>query len=42
MEKKKTKIRTFEDLEIYRMARAFSRKTSKLIKLLPENQKYNI
>lgn len=40
--KKKKKIRTFEDLEVYKMARAFSRKISKLIKILPEAEKYNL
>lgn len=40
MEKKK--IRTFEDLEVYKMARAFSRKVSKLIKMLPEEERYNL
>ena len=42
MEKIKKKIRTFEDLEVYKMARAFSQKVSKLIKLLPEEEKYNL
>lgn len=40
MEKKK--IRPFEDLEVYKMARAFSRKVSKLIKMLPEEERYNL
>jgi four helix bundle protein len=42
MEKKSKKIRSFEDLEVYKMARAFSRKVSKLIKLLPEEERFNL
>jgi len=34
------KIRTFEDLKVYQMAREFSRKIHKLTKKLPEDEKY--
>ncbi|TES90011.1 MAG: four helix bundle protein [Candidatus Cloacimonadota bacterium] len=42
MTKKKGKIFTFEDLKVYIMAREFSRKISKLIKKLPEEEEYNL
>jgi four helix bundle protein len=32
--------RSFEDLEVYKMAREFSRKVSKLIKSLPKSEDY--
>ena len=40
MEKKK--IYTFEDLNVYKLAREFSRKVSELIKLLPKSEEYNL
>ena len=42
MEEMKKKIRTFEDLEVYKMARKFSRKLSVLIKKLPKKEEYNL
>ncbi|MCK4233403.1 four helix bundle protein, partial [candidate division WOR-3 bacterium] len=39
---KKEKIHTFEDLEVYKMAREFSRMISKLIKKLPREEDYNL
>ena len=42
MEMKKEKIHTFEDLEVYKMAREFSRMISKLIKKLPRDEDYNL
>jgi hypothetical protein len=35
-------IRTFEDLEVYKLARALSKKVSILIKKLPEKEEYNL
>jgi four helix bundle protein len=35
-------VRTFEDLEVYKIAREFSRSISKLIKTLPKNEEYNL
>ncbi len=35
-------IRTFEDLDVYKLAREFSRKVSKLIKMLPKCEDYNL
>ena len=40
MEKKK--IYTFEDLNVYKLAREFSRKVGKLIKMLPKSEDYNL
>lgn len=42
MDMKKEKIHTFEDLEVYKMAREFSRMISKLIKKLPREEDYNL
>jgi len=36
------KIKTFEDLKVYQMAREFSRKVGKLIKKLPPEEKFNL
>ncbi len=36
------KIYSFEELEVYKLARSFSQKVSKLIKMLPENEKFNL
>lgn len=36
------KIRSFEDLEVYKLAREFRKKIYKLIKKLPEVEKYNL
>jgi len=36
------KIKTFEDLKVYQMAREFSRKVGKLIKKLPLEEKFNL
>jgi four helix bundle protein len=38
--KNKKYANTFEDLEVYRLAREFSRKVSKLIKSLPKEEDY--
>jgi four helix bundle protein len=38
--KDKKPIHSFEDLEVYRLAREFSRKVSKLIKALPKEEDY--
>jgi hypothetical protein len=35
-------IRSFEDLEVYKLARKFSRKASELIKKLPKEENYNL
>ncbi len=35
-------IRSFEDLEVYKLARAFSRKVCQLIKKLPKEEEYNL
>ena len=37
---KKKYVHTFEELEVYKMAREFSRKVSKLIKSLPKEEEY--
>ena len=42
MYKKQKTVRTFEDLEVYKMAREFSRSVSKLIKTLPKCEEYNL
>lgn len=36
------KVRTFEDLKVYQMAREFSRKVGILIKKLPHQEKINL
>jgi len=33
---------SFEDLEVYRLARQFSNNVSQLIKKLPKEEKYNL
>jgi len=38
----KQPIRSFEDLDVYKLAREFSRKVSELIKILPENENYRL
>jgi four helix bundle protein len=35
-------IRTFEDLDVYKLAREFRKKIYKLTKTLPEEEKYNL
>jgi four helix bundle protein len=35
-------IRSFEDLEVYKLAREFSHKVSELIKKLPKEEEYNL
>ena len=40
--KDKKPIRSFEDLEVYKLAREFRRKVSKLIKMLPKEEDYNL
>jgi len=40
--KNKKPIYTFEDLEVYKLAREFSRKVGKLIKMLPKSEDYNL
>ena len=42
MAEKKKDIRTFEDLEVYKLAREFSRKVGKLIQKLPPVEDYNL
>ncbi|MGB3479962.1 MAG: four helix bundle protein [bacterium] len=42
MYKKKQIVRTFEDLEVYKIARELSRSISKLIKTLPKCEEYNL
>jgi four helix bundle protein len=36
------KIKTFEDLKVYQMAREFRRKVEKLIKKLPVEEKFSL
>ena len=36
------KIYTFEDLEVYKLARELSDKVSQLIKKLPKEEEYNL
>ena len=38
----KEPIRSFEELDVYKLAREFSRKVSELIKILPENENYRL
>ena len=40
--KETTKYKTFEDLEIYKLAREFRKKIYSLAKKLPEYEKYNL
>jgi four helix bundle protein len=42
MAEKKGDIRSFEDLEVYKLAREFSRKVGKLIQKLPPVEDYNL
>jgi four helix bundle protein len=35
-------IHSFEDLEVYKLAREFSDKVNKLIKKLPKEEEYNL
>ena len=42
MAEKKKDIRSFEDLEVYKLAREFSRKVGKLIQKLPPVEDYNL
>jgi four helix bundle protein len=35
-------IHSFEDLEVYKLAREFSHKVSQLIKKLPKEEEYNL
>ena len=42
MEKKRRSVRSFEELDVYRIARELSRKVSKLIKMLPKYEDYNL
>ncbi len=39
---KENKIRTFEDLKVYQLAREFGRKIEELIKKLPSEEKYRL
>lgn len=39
---RRTPIRTFEDLDVYQLARAFSRSVGRLIKQLPEREEFNL
>jgi four helix bundle protein len=39
---KKKVIRSFEDLEVYKLAREFSNKVNQLIKKLPKEEEYNL
>jgi hypothetical protein len=38
----KKSVRSFEDLEVYKLAREFSHKVSQLIKKLPKEEEYNL
>ena len=42
MGEKKTDIHSFEDLEVYKLAREFSRKVGELIAKLPHAEEYNL
>ncbi len=42
MESDKKVIRSFEDLEVYKLARAFSYKVGQLIKKLPKEEEFNL
>src|SRR4030042_6081216 len=42
MAEKKKDIHSFEDLEVYKLAREFSRKVGKLIQKLPPMEDYNL
>jgi len=42
MAEKKKDIRSFEDLEVYKLVREFSRKVGKLIQKLPPVEDYNL
>ncbi|MDI6889676.1 MAG: four helix bundle protein [Thermodesulfovibrionales bacterium] len=42
MEKREIDFKTFEDLEVYKMAREFRKNIYKLTKELPEYEKYNL
>jgi four helix bundle protein len=35
-------IRTFEDLDVYKLAREFRKNIYKMVKILPEEEKYNL
>ena len=35
-------IRSFEDLEVYKLAREFSRKVGQVIRILPQEEGYNL
>lgn len=39
---KKKVIHSFEDLEIYKLAREFSKKVNQLVKKLPKEEEYNL
>ncbi len=39
---KKKVIHSFEDLEVYKLAREFSNKLNQLIKKLPKEEEYNL
>ncbi len=39
---KKKIIHSFEDLEVYKLAREFSNKINQLIKKLPKEEEYNL
>ena len=39
---KRKPIRSFENLDVYKLAREFSRKVSKLIETLPKCEDYNL
>jgi four helix bundle protein len=39
---KKKVIRSFEDLEVYKLARKFSNKVTQLIRKLPKEEEYNL
>ena len=40
--KDKKPIHTFEDLEVYKLAREFCKKVGELIKKLPKDEDYNL
>ncbi len=42
MERTDQKFKTFEDLEVYQMARKYRKKIYELVKKLPPEEKYNL
>jgi len=42
MKNDKKPIHSFEDLEVYKLAREFCKKVGKFIKMLPKEEDYNL